>query len=370
MLLRPISLLTAVLATFSLAIVAAEKPKPSLRLDLRPFNYRLDPQLADRTRLGFLSDSLIVVNIDQKPLLVPVPGENRPGQASPGGPSSLPPIETVVFDLETKKPVARGRLGGNRLARNFAPTHDGKFVVRTYTDLRLFGANLAVLATYPLPPGPTWADFQVTPSGRRIVVPDGDWILMLDADSLERIQEIPAARHYAMVFSDTARLDLGLKPGTDDAVYLRFPGRPAKLLFQTPDSSSISVEFLTDDHVYVERDASAVVLSTEGKQLYALKLRGEVHRVHACLGGQGFALESWGVTLAGRLLHPFDRSGRRVDREFVEVFDTSTGRKVFEMEWSPRRYVSDVALSPDGHRLAVVRGGFLEIYDLPPVAKP
>ncbi len=369
---RTLAPLVVLLGVFSAGVVApAEKPQPSTRLNLRLHGYRTDGQLAERTRLGFLSDDLIVVNLDQVPLPPSLPGENRGTQASASDSPSLPPVQTLVFDLRTKKLVAQGRLGGNRLARNFGPTRDGRFVVRTYTDLRLFSPDLKQLASFPLPPQPVWTDFQVTPDGRRIVVPNGDWLLILDADSLVKLHQVPASRNYATVFDGDARLDWGLRPGISDKVFLRVSAQPADMLYQAPDNSPLSAAFLADEVVYVERDDAAVVLSADGKQLYSLKLRGDAHLVHTSLGGQRFALESLGATFGGRLLHPLDRSGQRgVDKETVEVFEVGSGKQVFALEWRPGRHPSDVALSPDGLRLALIRGGFLEVYDLPPLAQP
>lgn len=54
--------------------------------------------------------------------------------------------------------------------------------------------------------------------------------------------------------------------------------------------------------------------------------------------------------------------------ERVRVLETNTGKPLFELQWDPRPYWYDLvkpAISPDGHRLAIARHGFLEVFEIP-----
>ena len=62
-------------------------------------------------------------------------------------------------------------------------------------------------------------------------------------------------------------------------------------------------------------------------------------------------------------------SERDVLRQEIQVFDTASGTPVFSMSVSPAVVTGqNVALSPDGRRLALLRGSSLELFDLPPVS--
>ncbi|HEX4538528.1 MAG TPA: hypothetical protein VH140_16380 [Candidatus Acidoferrum sp.] len=47
---------------------------------------------------------------------------------------------------------------------------------------------------------------------------------------------------------------------------------------------------------------------------------------------------------------------------------TDSGAQVFELRWDPRPYMGTPVtpvLSPDGHEVAVIRHGILEVYQVP-----
>jgi hypothetical protein len=57
-----------------------------------------------------------------------------------------------------------------------------------------------------------------------------------------------------------------------------------------------------------------------------------------------------------------------IDTESVEVVSDDSGKVVFDLHGSPRPYVVSLtvpALSPDGHKLAIIRHGFLEVFEVP-----
>jgi hypothetical protein len=52
----------------------------------------------------------------------------------------------------------------------------------------------------------------------------------------------------------------------------------------------------------------------------------------------------------------------------VRVFDVASGRELFDLKWNPGHNLSfeaKPALSPDGHRIAVVMKGQLRVYEIP-----
>jgi hypothetical protein len=59
---------------------------------------------------------------------------------------------------------------------------------------------------------------------------------------------------------------------------------------------------------------------------------------------------------------------RPYNRTRVRIFDVGSGKQVFESQWDPQCCRGEEilpALSPDGHRLALIRKGELQIYGIP-----
>ena len=57
---------------------------------------------------------------------------------------------------------------------------------------------------------------------------------------------------------------------------------------------------------------------------------------------------------------------RPSDLESVRVLDTESGKLLFQLKWDPRPYGEvSPALSPNANRIAIIRGGFLEVFETP-----
>jgi hypothetical protein len=55
-------------------------------------------------------------------------------------------------------------------------------------------------------------------------------------------------------------------------------------------------------------------------------------------------------------------------RRFQPDAYIGSGKSLFELHWDPRPHVGVIsvpALSPDGRRLAAIRHGFLEVFEIP-----
>jgi hypothetical protein len=76
-----------------------------------------------------------------------------------------------------------------------------------------------------------------------------------------------------------------------------------------------------------------------------------------------------------RVAHPIDLADSLNDEDVreqvVQVFDTTTGALLMATNASPILTAGqNFALSDDGRRLAVLRGGAIEIYDVPSLPAP
>ena len=90
---------------------ADAKDKSSFRAELKQFGYINDSRTAEYSSLGFLSDDLLLVTINQRvshgvdPLV-----------------TDEPPSTLVVFDLSTKQAVRRALMPVTKSARSVAPS--------------------------------------------------------------------------------------------------------------------------------------------------------------------------------------------------------------------------------------------------------
>jgi hypothetical protein len=84
--------------------------------------------------------------------------------------------------------------------------------------------------------------------------------------------------------------------------------------------------------------------------------------------GKRFSVEDQGYTLMNSIVNFMDiDQGRPYNFSPVRVFDTDSGKQLFELHWDPRpSWFAPVAtLSPDGHKLAVIRHSELEVFNIP-----
>lgn len=249
-----------VLALLVLLIVSFQpqsadaKNKSSFRAKLKHFGYMTDSYTAEYSSLGFLSDNLLLVTINQwvshgvDPLV-----------------TDEPPSTLVVFDLTTKRAVRKASMVVRKSARSVAPLTSGDFLVLSMSDVKVCSAGL-----------------RCERSIRTKAVP------ALDSDSMKSLK---------------------LQGGADSFV--------------------LRVD-----------DASA-----DG----ARKVTAELSS-----------------TIWNRIMHPISiDEPSPPDFRRISVHDNRNGKIVLSLRYNPKNHLLGPALSPNGNKLAIVRDGVLEVYDLP-----
>jgi hypothetical protein len=118
----------------------------------------------------------------------------------------------------------------------------------------------------------------------------------------------------------------------------------------------------------LDADRPVYAISTGGDVLW--QQRWESKYVWGWFGytanGSRFAYESVQVDRPISVIDALDPED--ITRQLAGVFDTRSGKMVLLRDTTPVLTAGqNIALSPDGSRFAVLRGGAIEIYDLPPV---
>ncbi len=373
------------------------------RADLRPFGLKkiqpwpwgvdLRGWLPGFENLAFASDGIVIASF-----------------ATPESKALLSPRRVHVVLLDAAKGTVLGtrEWSVRRSEVGLFATHDGKFFVRTDDrppgqELRsnqkivLYSGKLEPLKEFALPPGPN-GEFElwhvyVTPTRQSIVVEHGvgrgrevQWldrargidVRWLDPDTLEpkatwawTAPKTPDRLYTDLHISDswivaTFRVNPNFLSGEKGScdVSVRTIDGPWRLLFRS-DSCPSGAEFVNKDTVLFTGPGNIYLFQVDGRPLLDERLgKNEfAHVVRPSANGRRFAI-AVATTKGGSAL--LDISPHEVLKRII-VYDIPSQRWVFTLDGKHvnLKYVGGFALSPDGFRLAVMRDGVVELYELP-----
>lgn len=324
-----------------------------------PINYRF-------TELVFLSEDALLVAVkeistaDLGAKSPPPPVWDRSGSMPP-----TPMLTLFVFSVDLNRPMRRVRIPDRRMEHSVWPAGPGRFLLLTGFGLQLCSSDLKCG-----PPRPNGGSISVSARGTRIAAGGPGW---------NQQQLLDAGTFFVI---DTFKRSPKIIAGDVGWLAQRYP----TARFQGPDREEVDLgvegsyispqaRFLDDDKVIGIRSTSGVhhkkaaVVRVDGTILYEIPVKAATDDVSfvTSVSGSRFAIAE--RQRLNPVLNFFDITGdREYDHVQILVFEAATGRQVFELKWDPRHYFgSDIlpALSPDGHRLAVVRKGKLLVYDVP-----
>lgn len=272
---------TALLVTGGSAAETGHKPKRTF--DMRQYGYASEAR--DYSAVGFLSEDLLVVAINQAPNYYPHPlFEEKPD-------STL-----VLLDVGNEKPPRVTRMPMFKFNDSMASASEGYFLVLTLSEVKLCSADFDCQRTFPTK-GPIW----LSSDRSKIVVGGNSMTPRVVLDS-----------HLVPI--------TGQSPETIQAAWQE----------QTrPDGSYIGSTSSLD---------GARLMTVETRQTRWSKIKNP---------------------LAGLGEPPFNS-------QRVTVYDKQTGHELFALRWDPRRGgTTRPALSPTGRRVALLRRGLLEVFEVP-----
>jgi hypothetical protein len=338
--------------------VAAQKPSipdPIFREDLHPSGYpqKLPHQsLADYTDLTFLSDDLILVSLNERSFA------NSVGPLN----TDKPPSKLLLFDISQKALVRSSERAVEKFMGSVRATHDGNFVVLDQSGIRVCSKNLECDPPNPIAGnGPMF----VSPRGLRIMVGGNgqNEQQLLDADSLKTLNHF--AFGQAAMPGDTAVLAT-----RGHQLYLLRDDAPEKLLNFRGGGLRLNAQFLGDDvFATYENDRTFFGVDLDSTIRYRISILPQWSGtdIVPAASGSRFCIHQYAYKVWGSKLSVSDEHRTR-DVDIYRIFDTHSGEELFHFEWDPRPYISTLvapAISPSGHRLAVIRSGYLEIFELP-----
>jgi hypothetical protein len=217
------------------------------------------------------------------------------------------------------------------------------------------------------PPIQTKGPLLVSPQGTRVAV-GGNGLspqLVVDTGSLKQIEVI----HRSQGFQDMAIPGDGpILVHADNSITVRRSGAK-DVSFHIADGGTFpEFRFLNSwSLAALDHDASeVVVVGVDGHQIRRYKVEKAWRTGFLpTTAGTRFGIYEHGYTTFNSIVNFLDiDDGRPQNFQRVRVIDMSSGNEVYNFEWDPRPHLVEPALSPSGHRIARVRAGILEVFQI------
>jgi hypothetical protein len=297
-------------------------PRPLLRQDLHKLGFpdtSVASNMANYTDVVFLSDDLVLVALNFREF----------ASVSPLF-ADEPPATFLLFDVSLGKLVRSIELRVEKAQGSVRSTQEGHFALLDEAGVRLCSSDLTCGRPFASR-GPLFA----STGGTRLIAGGNvrSEQKLLDSATLNELDRSHSPE-YLLEFGG------GIWP---------------------------SARFLSDKIVAKFSFHKLVVAKLDGAILYRLpvKITWDAGLVTAASGAR-FCIHEIGYTRWNSFKNLGYVEGIPPSIESIRVMDTESGKLVFQLKWDPRPYGAVVpALSPNAHRIAILRGGFLEVYEIP-----
>lgn len=334
--------LVAVLAVFCSHAVGDHSRHGVLTEDLRPYGFPdfvKVHDVSDYADLQFLSNDLILIAINERQWHGPVEPLN----------TDEPPSEFLLLDLDQKKFVKTAWYPAEKADGSVRATTNGEFIVLNQEGVHVCSAELICGQPFP-----TEGPIRLLPGGTRLLAGGNGQteVDLLDASTLQVLNR-PAPPNLSI---GGFRGGVFLAPrGIGGLAMSKGQG---EIINETTVASSDSTDGRT-----------IAIRRVNGDALYQIPVTDtDETTVVANRSGSRFSVLEQAYTRWNSIVNFLDiDSSRPHNFARVRVFDTDSGKQLFEMNWDPRpsQTVPPPALSPDGHKLALIQHSELEVFDLP-----
>jgi hypothetical protein len=307
---------TILAAATCLSATTSDSRQLILSEDLRPYGS------VGYERALFLTDNLLLVVANQEEHLAPIHPLLR----------DEPPSKFLLFDLDQKKLVKTAEYPVEKIAFPVYATKNGHFVVLNLKGLHVCSSDLTC--------GPAFATegpVRVLPGGTKLLVGGNGQteVDVLDASTLQVLSRPAPANLKADIFRDGILLN--------------------------------GHKLINDNTVADSREPEMRVQRVDGTELYRVPVTTQYLILIPNRSGSRFFLLEEGYTKWNSIINFLDiDQGRPFNFVRVRVFDTASGKQLFELHWDPRpQSIPTPGLSPDGKRITLIRHAKLEVYALP-----
>jgi hypothetical protein len=328
-----------------------------------------------KTSLWFLDDGTVVATYVTRE-------ESHPVLSGRGGSDPNEPLRlrAIFLDADTGKiKSTQAWPSESRLARIVA-ANEGKFVTQRGTTLTLHSSDGKELNTLSLPPPPQnlngW-NAHPSPTGKSILFEDSDWRtispkswILVSADDLKVVRSWKVEQTGPVGISDsTIAMTACMFPEYHCEPNLKIRGLATdwKIIAPMEKSGWRVPGFVTDDTFFLS-----------GTPWKLLQSDGEVILSEDAPFGGGGPVSSSGEQ---RFILPFFKSKGGFAALDIGAHGELTAISVYDAPFRERSYLLKVkgpkiresvqlALSPDGSKLAILDGETVYVFPLPPLKRP
>ena len=379
----------------------APGPEPATRIDLSSIGFH-EPSRMDRTAeyqpslsLDFVDAQHILLTFNRKQLI------KRQPECTPDHEDRL--MHAAILEIPTGRLLTETDWYLHDRRRYLWRLSTGKFLLRKWNSLYIVDSDLHETLLLKSPKDLLWVS--VTPDGSQVITETGNDTK--PADSARKTPPRPEPK-YVVRFLDVKTLAAqrtllfnnftnltGTSTGYADVIrkrdiwLLRFGPAVNKRhnLARVRSQTVPVVLYPTGNTLLIGRCAASAcnygvtAFTLTGQRLWrqhwpGLRSFPEVARSD---DNSRFSVSTLLVELASAGASSADDSDddpfqtkvsdRDVLRQEIQVLDTATGTPALSVSISPAVVTGqNVALSPDGRRLALLRGSALELFDLPPMS--
>lgn len=337
--------------TFAAACLAAGTHPQKLVMseDLRPFgfpDFHKDRNVSDYTEIQFLSDNLLLVSVNERVFSKP----EEPLFSDEGT------ADLLLFNLEERKLIKSANFSIEKAKSAVQATENGHFVMLNQEGVHACSPDLSCG-----PPFATKGPVIVVANGKELIVGgnarteklllDSSTLQVIKTPSPEELKTLAISRAYTGMLYVIPALMGTLPKASANTIVM------CKLNYETlaTRENGEAVEI--------------VIRNLDGTALYQVPVtRSYQTAILPDALGKRFIIEDQGYTRMNSIVNSMDIDQERpYNFSRVRVFDTDSGKQLFELHWDPRPswFAPVAAFSPSGHKLALIRHSELEVFEIP-----
>jgi len=197
-------------------------------------------------------------------------------------------------------------------------------------------------------------------------------VRFFDANSLSMIATMPLERPIPLTLTSSGYADVFLKNGWTWMIRFGGRGQARKAITRVRSSCIPNVEVSSENTLIVDRCTTAQdgyvmsSFSTDGQFLWRHRWPMMLNSPRITRSGSGDRFILTTVETSQEKSPEADEGTREIRKHRVEVFNAATGKPVINLVTEPAVSVGgNVAISPAGNTLAVLRDAHVELYSLP-----
>jgi hypothetical protein len=349
------------IAVLLLGCASGDSLKPIFRYDLQPQGLKTKAagaMTASYNQIAFLNDDLLLVSLNQRTITLPV----EPSSVD------MPRSKLLLFDFKRQAVIRSIELPVEKDRYSIQPLSRARFAIRNESGIQICDLSFICGQPMTVPQGslvasPAGTFFTVGGYGQKgQVLIDSESLSELDRFSWNNPQVIPGDGLILLRYSNATQLFVKEAGNVQRA--LPFSDNGGIVL---PDS-----RFLGKEAIAVNETTEALLVARpDGTSLYHIPVhswsRGTA--IVSSASGRCFGIHESDYTRWNSITNFLDiDSGRPYNFERIRVFEVASGKTLLQLEHDPRPYVKQLtlpALSPDGHHLAMINRGFVEVYEIP-----